>query len=182
MNPPRRNSHEVGEASVRAGTDPGPFGAQVHVSPHAERTRAAEPGVRLGRHTQPQREPFDALPDLGHGPSQLVAENPRGLDRQGPLRDVEIRPAQSADRRADDDLTRTCVRLRDLPDGQVAGAGAGLDERFQPGLPPISTELAALSSPISLYCRVVSMTARSVGTRSPLDPAAYPTASEWAIE
>jgi hypothetical protein len=33
-----------------------------------------------------------------------------------------------------------------------------------------------------LYDLVTSITALSVGIRSPLDPAAYPTASEFAIE
>ena len=182
MDPPRRKGYIVGEASVGAGADPRPLGAQVHVSPDAERTGTAEPGVRLGRHGLPELESFDAWPDFGDRSGKLVAEDPWSLDHQGAVRDVNVGPAHTAGNHADDDLTRTGVRLRNLPDRQLVGAGAGLDERLQPGLPATSADLAVLSSPICLYCRVVSITARSVGTRSPLEPAAYPTASEWAIE
>ena len=111
-----------------------------------------------------------------------MAEDPRGPYLQGAVGDVEVRAAHAAGRHADDDLARACVWTRDLRHYEVAGARAGLDERFQLGLPAILAVLAALSRPICLYCWVASMTARSVGTRSPLDPAAYPTASEWAIE
>ncbi len=90
--------------------------------------------------------------------------------------DVDVGAAQRPGCDADDDLPFARAGLGYVEQGQVAGSGLSLDERSQSRLlaaADAGTAAAAdLVRAISLYSRVVAVTAFSVGVRSALDPAA----------